>query len=195
MSVYLNCNPDNGRPAARVGDSVNCPKHGAVSIVSGSPNTHHNGKPAARVGDKTSCGATIVEGSDSVYINGKPAAFVGCATTHDGKITSGSPDIFIGKTEEGTTLDKHLEPYSMSVDLNMMHEAGNHNDISYSHIAVVITKPDGTYLTTTSTDEHGITHRFYTKEQEEVIAWADFGHWEVSEEFEDIDYDDGEDTE
>ena len=83
----------------------------------------------------------------------------------------------------------------MSLNFNMMHEAGNHNDISYEHIAVEITKLDGTYLTTTSTDGHGITHRFYTKEQEDVIAWADFGHWDVSEEFEVIDSDDGEETE
>lgn len=195
MAVYLNCNAINGRPAARVGDSVDCPKHGTVTIVSGSPNTYHDEQPAARVGDKTSCGATIIEGSNTVYINGKPAAFVDCSTTHDGKITSGSPTVYIGKNFLGSQHDNRLEPFSMSVDLNMMHEAGNHNGISYDHIAVKITKPDGTYLTTTSTDEHGITHRFYTNEQEEVIAWADFGHWEVSEEFEDIDYDDGEDTE
>jgi len=195
MAVYLNCNEDNGRPAARVGDSVECPKHGTVSIVSGSPNTNHNRKPAARVGDKTSCGATIIEGSGSVRINGKPAAFVGCATTHGGKITSGSPTVFVGKTEVESDPDKRLEPFSMSVDFNLMHEAGNHNDIAYDLIAVEITKPDGTYLTTTSTDEHGITHRFFTQEQEEVIAWADFGHWEVSEEFEVIDFDEGEETE
>ncbi|MBT1070825.1 PAAR domain-containing protein [Pelotalea chapellei] len=192
MPVYLNCSAGNGRPAARVGDSVSCSKHGTVSIVSGSQNTQHDGKSAARVGDKTSCGATILEGSDSVLINGKPAAFVGCATTHGGKITSGSPTIFVGKAEIGTDLDKDLEPYSMSLDLSTMHEAGNHNDISYDRIAVEITKPDGTYITTISTDEHGITSRFYTKEQEEIIAWADFGHWEVSEEFEVIDCDDAE---
>ena len=195
MAVYLNCCAGSGRPAARVGDSVACPKHGTVSIVSGSPDTFHNDQPAARVGDKTSCGATIIEGSDSIYINGKPAAFVGCATTHAGKITSGSPTVFIGKTEVGTDLDKDLEQFSMSVDFNTMHEAGNYNGISYEHIAVEITKPDGTYLTITSTDENGITKRIYTKEQEDVIAWADFGHWDVSEEFEVTDCDDGEEAE
>ena len=80
----------------------------------------------------------------------------------------------------------------MSIDLNMMHAAGNHNDLSYDQVAVKIMKQDGTYLITLSTDEHGITQRFYTKVQEDVIAWADFGHWEVSEEFESIDCDDVE---
>ncbi len=111
MAVYLNCNAENARPAARAGDSVSCPKHGTVTIVTGSPNTFHNDQPAARVGDKTSCGATIIEGSSSVFINGKPAAYVGCATDHGGKITSGSPTIFIGATNiepENYEHDQHL---------------------------------------------------------------------------------------
>ena len=195
MAVYLNCNVENGKPAARLGDSVGCPKHGTASIVSGSPTMRHNGEPAARVGDKTSCGATIIEGSNSVHINGKPAAFIGCATTHGGKIISGSPTVFIGKTEAGADLDKHHEQFSMSVDFNQMHEAGSYNNISYDLMAVEITKPDGTYLTTTSTDEHGVTNRFYTEEQEEVVAWADFGLWDVSEEFEFIDAENVEEVE
>lgn len=194
MPVYFNCDVDSGRPAARVGDRVSCPKHGITSIVSGSPDTFHDDQPAARVGDKTSCDDTLVEGSDSVFINGKPAAFVGCATAHGGKITTGSPTVFMGVTGVGTDFNKNLEQFSMSLDLNTMHESGNHNDLAYNHIAVRITKFDGTYLTTTSTDEHGITHRFYTKEQEEVIAWADFGHWEISEEFEVIELADWEET-
>jgi uncharacterized Zn-binding protein involved in type VI secretion len=107
MAVYLNCNSDNGRPAARLGDSVSCPKHGTASIISGSPDTRFDNMPAARVGDKTSCGDTLIEGSDTIYINGLPAAFVGCATAHGGKITSGSPTVFIG----------------MYVDSRSMHEA------------------------------------------------------------------------
>jgi len=194
MAVYLNCTSANGRPAARVGDTVSCPLHGTVEIVSGSPNTCHNGQPAARIGDKTSCGATIIEGSDSVYINGKCAAFVGCATTHGGKISSGSPTVFIGKTAVGTDLEKQLESFSIALDLSTMHEAGNHNGESYANMVVEITRPDGTYLTMTSTDEYGITHRFYTKEQEEVVAWLDFGYWEISEEFESIDCDDVEEA-
>jgi uncharacterized Zn-binding protein involved in type VI secretion len=191
MAIYINCNAENGRPAARLGDGVSCPRHGSVSIVSGSPNTFHNDHPAARVGDKTSCGATIIEGSDSVFINGKPAAYLGCATTHAGVMASGSATIFVGKAETGIKLAKLPEAFSMRWDLSSMHEAGNHNDNSYDHVAVEITKTDGTYLATISTDEHGVTGRFYTKEQENAVAWADFGHWEVSEEFEAVDYDDG----
>lgn len=192
MVVYLNCTSTNGEPAARAGDTVSCPLHGTVHIVSGSPNTCHNGQPAARVGDKTSCGATIIEGSDSVYINGRCGAFVGCATTHGGEITSGAPTVFIGKRAGGADLDKYLGSFSIALDLSSMHEAGNHNGESYTNIAVEIMRADGTYLTMTSTDEYGITRRFYTKEQEEVVAWLDFGHWEISEEFEAMDCDDVE---
>jgi len=96
MAVYLNCDAGSGQPAARVGDSVSCPKHGTVTIVSGSPTTISGDTLLARVGDNTSCGDVITEGSSSVIIKGQYAAFVGCATGHGGKITSGSPDVFIG---------------------------------------------------------------------------------------------------
>lgn len=193
MAVYFNCNPDNGKPAARVGDSVCCPQHGKVTITSGSGDTSYDGMPAARVGDKTSCDDTIIEGSGSVKINGKLAAFVGCTTAHGGEIITGSPTVFLGNKEAGSP-DEPGVSYSMSVDFSMMQESGDHNDLSHSHIAVKVTKTDGTYLTTTCTDEHGVTHRFYTKEQEDVVVWADFGHWRASEEFEEVHHDDGEET-
>ncbi|CAD5106245.1 PAAR domain-containing protein [Zestomonas carbonaria] len=48
----------NGRPIARVGDSISC---GAV-IVSGSPGMIIEGQPVARQGDATSHGGTLLEG-------------------------------------------------------------------------------------------------------------------------------------
>lgn len=45
-----------GKPAARVGDPINCSSHGEASIVEGSKTVLINGKAAARMGDKTSCG-------------------------------------------------------------------------------------------------------------------------------------------
>lgn len=193
MAIYWNCVPGTGKPAARLGDSVDCPLHGETSIISGSPNTLCNDQPAVRVGDKTACGDTIIEGSSSVFINGKPAAFVGCATAHRGKIITGSPTVFIG-TKDGTTtvksevcshdLQSDGRDYSLMFDFSEMHEAGNHNGINYIYMPVQITTPDGTYITTISTDEYGITNRFYTKTEEEIIAWADSGLWDVTEEYE-----------
>lgn len=52
----------DGKPIARVGDQVTCPKkgRGANVIASGDPTLIIDGKPAARHGDKTACGATLI---------------------------------------------------------------------------------------------------------------------------------------
>ena len=53
----------NGKPIARVGDKVTCPKkgHGGTTVIaSGDPKVLIDGKPAARHGDKTACGATLL---------------------------------------------------------------------------------------------------------------------------------------
>ena len=52
-----------GRPIARVGDAVSCPRkgHGKLGvIVSGDPSLLIDGRPAARDGDRTSCGAVLI---------------------------------------------------------------------------------------------------------------------------------------
>ena len=58
----------NGKPAARMGDSLapHC-KHGR-SIGEGSSTVSINGKPAARVGDAIVCGGKLSTGSDNVTI-------------------------------------------------------------------------------------------------------------------------------
>lgn len=52
-----------GKPMARVGDQVTCPKkgHGGTTVIaSGDPGCLIDGRPAARHGDKTACGATLL---------------------------------------------------------------------------------------------------------------------------------------
>ena len=67
----------NGKPAARVGDSLaphtkpKNPPHGR-SIAAGASQVFINGKPAARVGDAISCGGTISSGSGNVFIGDSP---------------------------------------------------------------------------------------------------------------------------
>ncbi|MCM0082527.1 PAAR domain-containing protein [Geomonas sp. Red32] len=193
MPIYFNCDALSGRPAARIGDSVSCPIHGETSIVSGSPNTYHDNQPAARVGDRIACGDTIIEGSNCVLINGKPAAFVGCSTAHGGKITSGSSNVFIGRTPGGlatvpaeTTQDG--VNHSLAFDLSEMLAAGNHNGIEYAGLPIEITTTEGEYVTTVSTDERGVSSRFFTTEQRDVIAWViGAEEWEVIEEMEVVD--------
>lgn len=53
----------NGKKAARVGDTYDCPVHGPNPIVTGSPVWFIDGRKAARIGSLTECGATIIEGS------------------------------------------------------------------------------------------------------------------------------------
>jgi uncharacterized Zn-binding protein involved in type VI secretion len=182
----------SGEPLARLGDEVDCPLHGKTSLVTGSPDTLINGQPAVRVGDRTSCGATVIEGSSTFFINGRAAAFIGCATSHGGIIIGGSPTVFIGTKNDAATADPdagthpHDRHYSLCFDFGAMHEAGNHNDISYVNMPIKITKPDGTYITTIRTDAYGMTNRFYTRDQEDIIAWAHSGSWDVAEEYESV---------
>jgi uncharacterized Zn-binding protein involved in type VI secretion len=52
-----------GKPIARVGDKVTCPKkgHGGTTVIAtGDPTCTIDGKAAARHGDKTACGATLL---------------------------------------------------------------------------------------------------------------------------------------
>ena len=52
----------NGKPVARVGDSVTCPipGHGVVTIVEGDSAWLDDGRPIALEGHKTSCGASLI---------------------------------------------------------------------------------------------------------------------------------------
>ncbi|GFO57636.1 hypothetical protein GMSM_46430 [Geomonas sp. Red276] len=189
MRFFLNCDEASGRPAARVGDSVSCPIHGTAYIVTGSADTFHDDRAAARVGDRIGCGDTIIEGSNTVLINGKPASFVGCATAHGGTITSGSPNFFIGRMG-GTQpvvspADSLALNYSLAFDFTEMHAAGNHNGINYAGISIEITTPDGAYITTVTTDETGMSGRFFTCDKQDIIAWVvGAGEWEITEEYE-----------
>ncbi|WP_374584824.1 PAAR domain-containing protein [Pseudoduganella sp.] len=49
-----------GKPIARMGDKVSCPKCGNNTIASGDQALVVDGKAVARHGDKTACGATLI---------------------------------------------------------------------------------------------------------------------------------------
>lgn len=106
----------SGKPAARQGDPVDCPKkgHSKNSITSGSPDVLFNGQPAARLGDTTACGSTLSgQVIPNVLINGRPAVVLGSTGSHGEVVIGGSGDIVIGggvsigsgvSVSEGTSL-------------------------------------------------------------------------------------------
>ena len=51
-----------GIPAARVGDTTTCPKHGPGTVVEGNGRHTVDGVAVAYEGHKTSCGATLIAG-------------------------------------------------------------------------------------------------------------------------------------
>jgi uncharacterized Zn-binding protein involved in type VI secretion len=53
----------DGRAVARIGDTLNCARHGAQPMVGGSSVLCADGKGVCRVGDAAACGATITAGS------------------------------------------------------------------------------------------------------------------------------------
>ena len=168
MAVYLNCDESDGKPAARVGDSVSCPRHGNVTIVSGAKATFLGGVMFARLGDKTSCGAVITQGSSSVLICDKHAAFVGCATDHGGHITSGCPNVFVG-THNGELLTVEF----FDEQFHLVHAD---TDLPLAHHRYRITSSDGQVWEGIS-DEDGLTERIHAQVEVELsIDFLDDGH-------------------
>ncbi|MEH6491886.1 PAAR domain-containing protein [Halopseudomonas sp.] len=91
----------SGKPAARLGDSTQCPKtgHGGNVIATGSADVLINGLPAARQGDTTACGSSLVaQVIPNVLINGRPAVVMGSAGSHGDVVIGGSGDVIIGGT-------------------------------------------------------------------------------------------------
>ncbi|MEH3021862.1 MAG: DUF2235 domain-containing protein [Pseudomonas oryzihabitans] len=87
----------SGKPAARLGDAVACPKCGATALVQGSPNVFFDGLPAATLGHACGCGATLSGAViPNVLINGQPVAVTGSLTSHGGVVIGGSGTIIIG---------------------------------------------------------------------------------------------------
>jgi len=58
---------DDLKPIARLGDLVDCPRHGTNKIIEGAANYTINGIPAALEGHHTECGSVLIAtGSSSV---------------------------------------------------------------------------------------------------------------------------------
>jgi len=96
----------NGKPAARVGDTHTCPmSSGAVKHVGGpilglgAPDVLIEGRAAARMGDLALCVGgpdTIAKGAFPVPICGNPAARKTDKTAHGGVIAEGCSTVLIG---------------------------------------------------------------------------------------------------
>lgn len=54
-----------GKPIARLGDQVNCPRHGINKIVDGDANYDIDGIAVALEGHRTECGSTLIATSAS----------------------------------------------------------------------------------------------------------------------------------
>lgn len=87
----------SGKPAARLGDAVACPKCGTTALVQGSTDVAFDGLPAASLGHACGCGAALSAAViPTVLINGRPAAVLGSLTSHGGVVIGGSGSVIIG---------------------------------------------------------------------------------------------------
>ncbi|WP_288436740.1 PAAR domain-containing protein, partial [uncultured Pseudomonas sp.] len=87
----------SGKPAARLGDAVACPKCGSTALVQGSADVTFDGLPAATLGHACGCGAALSAAViPNVLINGRPAAVLGSLTSHGGVVIGGSGTVIIG---------------------------------------------------------------------------------------------------
>lgn len=94
----------SGKPAARLGDAVACPKCGATALVQGSSDVSFDGLPAATLGHACGCGAALSAAViPNVLINGRPAAVLGSLTSHGGVLIGCSGSVIIGLDAGGAT--------------------------------------------------------------------------------------------
>ncbi len=114
--------------------------------------------------------ATIIMKPDSITIKGKKIAYPGPGTAAS-----------FPKDQQNKK-----QIYSQQFDFSEILSAGNYPEKRFGNHFVEISKPDGTHLETLIIGQNGFTNRLFTEKDEEVIAWAGDGQWEVHEEFEDI---------
>lgn len=89
----------SGKPAARIGDTVNCPKCGQNAVVTGISSVIFDNMPASTQTQGCACGSTITGNViANVLIGGLPAATVGSTGTHGSVVMSGSPSVIIGNS-------------------------------------------------------------------------------------------------
>ncbi len=94
----------SGKPAARLGDAVACPKCGVTALVQGSANVFFDGLPAATLGHACGCGAALSAAViPNVLINGQPVAVTGSLTSHGGVVIGGSGTVIIGTQGGGAS--------------------------------------------------------------------------------------------
>ncbi|MBU2322534.1 MAG: DUF2235 domain-containing protein [Gammaproteobacteria bacterium] len=89
----------SGKPAARIGDTVSCPKCGQNAVVTGVSSVIFDNMLAATQTQGCACGSTITGNViANVLIGGLPAATVGSTGTHGSVVMSGSPSVIIGNS-------------------------------------------------------------------------------------------------
>src|SRR5206468_545781 len=87
-SPFMDC---DGKPIARVGDIVSCPKcKGVFPIAEGNPSFNDHGLAAAYHGCKTACGATLISSQIRMLMEPSSRAASGASDGHgDGDIARG----------------------------------------------------------------------------------------------------------
>ncbi|NQD93691.1 type IV secretion protein Rhs [Pseudomonas sp. CrR25] len=89
----------SGRPAARIGDTVVCPKCGQNAVVTGISSVLFENMPAATETQGCGCGSTITGNViPTVLIGGLPAATLGSTGSHGSEVTSGAASVLIGNS-------------------------------------------------------------------------------------------------
>ncbi|MGH8354039.1 MAG: phospholipase effector Tle1 domain-containing protein [Pseudomonas sp.] len=87
----------SGKPAARIGDKVICPKCGQTAIVTGVSSVIIENMPAATETQGCGCGSTLTGNLiANVLIGGFPAAVQGSTGTHGSQVVSGASTVIIG---------------------------------------------------------------------------------------------------
>ncbi|MDO4431168.1 MAG: PAAR domain-containing protein [Lonepinella koalarum] len=100
-----------GKPAACIGDKVECPGHTGV-IIQGAKSVSIGGKSLAREGDKTSCGGVIMNGFPTITV------FDAGKTVHGKSTEENTREIKLSLLQSFFSEDKKYigMPYKLKID-------------------------------------------------------------------------------
>lgn len=131
----------HGKPIARIGDKVTCPKCGSNTIATGDNTMIVMGKPVACHGDKTACGATLVSSqSVTVIAEGDIANHGNSAQSGQDSVSRASLASMTNGVSSNTSENTSDTSHKLPATTNHMTEGVNNVDPEKWRIATILTK-------------------------------------------------------
>ncbi|MEN3113059.1 PAAR domain-containing protein [Uliginosibacterium paludis] len=156
----------DGKPIARIGNKVTCPKHGCPSttvIISGDVTCMFDGKAVARHGDKTACGATLISSQSLTTVDTGSAGHTRASSVNQGENPSNS-STYVAGLEVGKHGEDFDQRFLLRDSLTGVPLVRQPYKLEFNGVVI-----EG------ETDENGLTQPIPTGNSSESVAWHILG--------------------